>query len=273
MKKDSKTPHLGIIVTLGVLIAAIWMLAIYDTIQEEHEKRYNVTVRPGAVSYGTHSSATVPMVSAPTRHTAAPMISGSAVRSYAHYGHAVYTVHHTPYTVHTTSSATVHTIGSGGGNGGGTSSYSGGQGSSSRGISYSGGGSGLSMSMPVLAVNSSMMAAPVAAAESSRPRAIGPRRTPATPGTEEGEWKQDEYGGWFIWDEGEWVALQVGDTRIEGGVTYIWNGSGWDIVKDQTDPNLTAPVGATPWLLMILLTCVYALGKNYVSYSKFEKIS
>ena len=262
------------IVTLGVLIAAIWMLALYDTIQEEHEKRYNVTVRPGAVSYGTHSSATVPMVSAPMRHTAAPMISGSAVRSYAHYGHAAYTVHHTPYTVHTTSSATVHTIGSGGASGGLSSSPSGDRGaSSSRGISYSGGGSGLSMSMPVLAVNSSMMAAPVAAAESSRPRAIGPRRTPATPGTEEGEWKQDEYGGWFIWDEGEWVALQVGDTRIEGGVTYIWNGSGWDVVKDQTDPNLTAPVGTTPWLLMILLTCVYALGKNYVSYSKYEKIS
>ena len=274
MKKDSKTPHWGMIVTLGVLIAAIWMLAIYDTIQEEHEKRYNVTVRPGAVSYGTHSSATVPMVSAPMRHTAAPMISGSAVRSYAHYGHAAYTVHHTPYTVHTTSSATVHTIGSGGASGGLSSSPSGDRGaSSSRGISYSGGGSGLSMSMPVLAVNSSMMAAPVAAAESSRPRAIGPRRTPATPGTEEGEWKQDEYGGWFIWDEGEWVALQVGDTRIEGGVTYIWNGSGWDVVKDQTDPNLTAPVGTTPWLLMILLTCVYALGKNYVSYSKYEKIS
>ena len=260
------------IVTLGVLIAAIWMLAIYDTIQEEHEKRYNVTVRPGAVSYGTHSSATVPMVSAPTRHTAAPMISGSAVRSYAHYGHAAYTVHHTPYTVHTTSSATVHTIGSGGGNGGGTSSYSGGQGSSSRGISYSGGGSGLSMSMPVLAVNSSMMAAPVAAVESSRPRAIGPRRAPAAPGTEEGEWEQDGNGDWFIWDEDGWVEVKLNDTRLDPllGYTVIWNGSEW-VKLTEYEPGV--PLGATPWLLMILLTCVYALGKNYVSYSKFEKIS
>ena len=264
------------IVTLGVLIAAIWMLALYDTIQEEHEKRYNVTVRPGAVSYGTHSTASVPPLALPMQRSSAPMISGGMVRSYAHHGHATMPSAgvSSGYRMHATSSATVHTIGSGGASGGLSSSPSGDRGaSSSRGISYSGGGSGLSMSMPVLAVNSSMMAAPVAAAESSRPRAIGPRRTPATPGTEEGEWKQDEYGGWFIWDEGEWVALQVGDTRIEGGVTYIWNGSGWDVVKDQTDPNLTAPVGTTPWLLMILLTCVYALGKNYVSYSKFEKIS
>ena len=263
------------IVALGVLIAAIWMLALYDTIQEEHEKRYNVTVRPGAVSYGTHSTASVPPLALPMQRSSAPMISGGMVRSYAHHGHATMPSAgvSSGYRMHATSSASVKTIGSGGASGGLSSSPSGDRGaSSSRGISYSGGGSGLSMSMPVLAVNSSMMAAPVAAAESSRPRAIGPRRTPATPGTEEGEWKQDEYGGWFIWDEGERVAVKLNDTRLDPllGYTVIWNGSEW-VKLTEYEPGV--PLGTTPWLLMILLTCVYALGKNYVSYSKYEKIS
>ncbi len=162
------------IVALGVLIAAIWMLAIYDTIQDAHEEKYDVSVRPGAVSYGIHSSATVPMVSSPTRHTAAPMISGSAVRSYAHYGHASMpsSAVGSGFKMHATSSATVHTVGSGNGGGGGTSSSPAGGKGGSRGIAYGGG----SVSMPSLALATTSFASSTAisTAEAAR-HGAGPR--------------------------------------------------------------------------------------------------
>ena len=250
------------IVTLGAIIVAIWMLAIYGTIQEEHEKRYDVTVRPGAVSYGTHSFATVPMVSSPTRHTSAPMISGSAVRSYAHYGHASYAHNPSPITaIHTTSSATVHTIGSGGASGGLSSSPSGDRGaSSSRGISYIGG----SVSMPTLALATTSFASS-SAAESSRPRAIGPRRAKPTGSGEDGEWSDAGAGDgdWYRWDDwaGEWVKPEEGDTRMEGGVTYEWDGTSWNPIGDQGDPTNPQPLGDAPWHWMLLLALGYGIAK------------
>lgn len=249
---------MGMIVAIGVLIAAIWMLAIYDTVQDAHEEKYDVSVRPGAVSYGTHSSATIPMVSAPTHHTSAPMISGGAIRSYAHYGHAAYTVHHTPYTVHTTSSATVHTIGSGGG-GGVSSPPSGGGGasSSSRGITYG----GASVSMPTFA-----LVTPVYAAENtemSQRKGAGPRKMPGWDG-DEGDTEWDE-GKWWYWDADSetWVTDEnmqdkyVGLTRNTGSGIEVWNGSGWVTMGEWNNPGV--PVGTTPWLLMAFLAFGYTI--------------
>ena len=271
MRKENNTPHLGMIVTLGAIIVAIWMLAIYGTIQEEHEIKYDVTVRPGAVSYGTHSSATMPMVSSPTRHTAAPMISGSAVRSYAHYGHAAYTVHHTPYTVHTTSSATVHTIGSGNGGGGGiTASSSGGKGGS-RGIAYGGG----SVSMPTLALATTSFASSSAAETAGNARrGLGPRRAPVNEDDgASGERRADdtEPGKWWYWDEDEgWVTesegMNAGVKWNDNGVWYTWNGSTWipDSGMDVQDPTNT-PISDAPWLWMLLLALGYGIAKMRLS--------
>ena len=258
MKKENNTPHLGMIVALGAIIVAIWMLAIYGTIQEEHEIKYDVMVRPGVVSYGTHSSATVPMVSAPTRHAAAPMISGSAVRSYAHYGHAAYTVHHTPYTVHTTSSATVHTIGSGNGGGGGiTASSSGGKGGS-RGIAYGGG----SVSVPSLALATTSFASSSAAttAEAAR-HGAGPRRVKPADGTgTEGTWQDGGDGDWWYNDEGTWIEPWVTASRPAGdGNFWQWNGEKWVLVDDQGDPVQPSPLGDAPWHWMLLLALGYAI--------------
>ncbi len=268
MKNDSKTPHLGMIVTLGAIIVAIWMLAIYGTIQEEHEKRYDVTVRPGAVSYGTHSFATMPMVSAPTRHTAAPMISGNAVRSYAHYGHASYAHNPSPITaIHTTSSATVHTIGSGGASGGLSSSPSGDRGaSSSRGIAYGGG----SVSMPTLALATTSFASSSVAETAETARyGMGPRRSrPTTSGTGD-QWSDDGKGDgdWYRWDDwaGEWVEPKKGDIRPGGPEEpydfYRYDESGWIPVDDQGDPILPSPLGDAPWHWMLLLALGYGIAK------------
>lgn len=257
MRKENNTPHMGMIVALGALIAAIWMLAIYDTIQDAHEEKYDVSVRPGAVSYGTHSSAMIPMVSAPS-HTSAPMISGSAIRSYAHYGHAAYTVHHTPYTVHTTSSATVHTIGSGGGASGGGSSPSGDRGASSRGISYG----GASVSMPSFALTQPTYAFDFA---QSAPNAVRPRRVIDNGGgsyTGEYEGEYNPATG-LIWDdeEMEWRDPTDYDSYTDNsGNTYEYQGGAWVLISGPGDPTNT-PLGDAPWHWMLLLALAYGIAK------------
>ena len=264
MKNDSKTPHLGMIVTLGAIIVAIWMLAIYGTIQEEHEIKYDVMVRPGAVSYGTHSSATVPMMSSPTRHTAAPMISGSAVRSYAHYGHASYAHNPSPVTaIHTTSSATVHTIGSGNGGGSGVVSPAAGGKGGSRGIAYGGGAA----SMPSLALATPTYAATYTNEGAAR-NGGGPRKVHDVGGGEmEGDYNGEYYDGYNqYWDaiNEEWVDdLFDGALKFEGGNTYVYDhtapGDHWVLQPGSGDPGV--PLGDTPWHWILLLALGYGIAK------------
>ena len=282
MKKDCKTPHLGMIVTLGVLIAAIWMLALYDTIQEEHEKRYNVTVRPGAVSYGTHSTASVPPLVLPMQRSSAPMISGGMVRSYAHHGHATMPSAgvSSGYRMHATSSATMHSYGSGGGGGGGAVSGGSSSSPSSPTIRYR----GVSVSMPslVMAVpvrtyadNGTSVLATSSSSASSAPARHGHIRRAAPEGDgEPGARAEDneEPGKYWYWNEQEgWVTgndIPVGTLWNNNGSMMRWDGSEWVSSESHvSDPTKPQPLGTTPWLLIILLTCVYALGKNYVSYS------
>ncbi|MBQ4395550.1 MAG: hypothetical protein II825_09700 [Paludibacteraceae bacterium] len=262
MRKENNTPHMGMIVALGVLIAAIWMLAIYDTIQDAHEERYDVSVRPGAVSYGTHSSATIPMVSSPMHSTSAPMISGSAVRSYAHYGHASMpsSAVGSGFKMHTTSSATVHTVGSGGGSSGGGSSASGGQGTSSRGITYG----GASVSMPTFALVTPMYSSS-ATMEAPARFGVGPRRAKPTEEGEEGDavWDPDE-GRWWTWDPnmgdyGDWRYVTDGDTRYNSGEIEYWNGSKWVSFEEWSNPGV--PLGDAPWLWILLLALAYGIAK------------
>lgn len=267
------------IAALCVALIALWLTAVYGTYEENKREKYDVHITPGAVSYGTHSSATVPVVMT-TRHTSSvPMVSGSAVRSYAHYGHAsMPSTTSSGKGLYATSSATVHAVGSGGGASGGGAAASSGA-SSSRGIRY-GGGAVASIAMPVLAVNSSMMATPVAAAEPSMPRAIGPRRVkPTDPGTD-GSW---QYGGddpenpsdWWQYDEYEedWIQVTEGDMRPANdgkGNFYKYSGGAWVYVDDHGNPIAPQPLGATPWLLMALLACAYALYKYY-TYKVYNK--
>lgn len=272
MKKRFNTPRGGMVAALCAALIALWLTAVYGTYEENKREKYDVHITPGAVSYGTHSSATVPVVMTTTRHTSSvPMVSGNTVRSYAHYGHAsMPSTASSGKGLYATSSATVHTVGSGGGASGGGAAASSGA-SSSRGIRY-GGGSVASVAMPVLAVNNSMMAAPVVATEPSMPRAIGPRRVKPTEDGEDEEWR---YGGnpgndpadWWYYDGYEgWLQAEEGDMRpANDGTGNFWKYSGgaWTYVDDHGNPIAPQPLGATPWLLMALLACAYALYKYY----------
>lgn len=265
MKQNTFKPRGGAIIILCIAVAALWLTAVYGTYEDSQREKYSVTIKPGEVVYGTHSSAVVPMTVTTTRPgSTVPMVSASAVRSYAHHGHATMPAasQSSGYTMHTTSSATVHTVGSGGGASGGGATASSGA-SSSRGIRY-GGGSVASVAMPVLAVNSSMMAAPVLATEPSMPRAIGPRRAkPDDESGDEGDWSDNGAGDndWWYKDEDGWREPYTGETRIDPDLGYsvTWTGSTW-VKSSEYDPGV--PVGATPWLLMMALGAIYAVRKR-----------
>ena len=247
------------IIFLGVVIGALWVAVLYDTIKDAQEEYYDVRVSPGAVSYGTHSTAPIPLVTS-SSHSSRHMISGGEVRNHARYGHgATAGVANSNYKVYTTSSATVHSVGSGGGGGGGhvgtTTS------STSRGIQYG----STSAAMPTMAMAMSASAARAAAPA----RYSGPYRSkPSTPGTD-GQWSDNNAGDgdWWRYDdwEGDWVAPSEGDMRPAGdGINYYKYTSGaWVLVNDQGDPVAPgSPVGATPWIMMVLLALGYGILKT-----------
>ena len=219
-----------------------------------------------SVSYGTHYQATSmpPMVQSPSlRRTAVavPMASGSGAHS------TPYTLHTSPssFTIHTTSSAEVHSVGSGGGGGGGIATTNGSS-SSRRGMAYS----GASVAMPTLALATPSMAAEPAMAE---PRAAGPRRIQANgkDGSYHGETKE-ENGNTYYWDEDlGWVDYRpIGTTMTLDGKTYEWDGSNWVIVKG-TDPYV--PVGPMPWLFMAVLAAGYICWKRRSSLGRLSVFS
>jgi|GEM_PF-5134514 len=258
MRNDLRTPKIGLTVALCVLLVAIWLVAVYGTYKEASIEKYNARVHPGAVSYGTHSTATIPIVSMPARRsTSVPMISGGAIRSYAYSGHATMpkSTGSSGYRMHTTSSATVHSIGSGGG--GGSIGSAGGTSSSSRGITYS----GVSVSMPMLAVNIpafTTVSATTTSSVSKRMSRPGMRRINEDgTGSYEGE---PSANGNQYWDGEEWVNYANGSTKIVDGVAYVYQDGQWVQVSDQSDPN--APVGATPWILMAMMAIAYILRKR-----------
>lgn len=289
MKKNFNDPRGGLIIALGVLLTALWLVIAFGAYEESKREKYEVSVKPGAVTYGTLSTATVPAVSVSARRSSMPMISGGSVRSYAHYGHASMSKASgaSSYRLHTTSSATVHSIGGGGSTGGGGAYGGGGASSSSKGINYSSG----SVSMPTLAMATSSrsssdvsgLTSGIASAASSfsqsamtttetstpsSPARMGGIRRGKPSGTgEDGEWSDggEGDGDWYRWDdwEGEWVAPTDGETRIEGGKTYKYVGThpygSWVLVGDQGDPTNPTPLDDAPWHWMLLLAVGYGV--------------
>ena len=59
--------------------------------------------------------------------------------------------------------------------------------------------------------------------------------------------------------------MVIGDTRIDRGVTYEWNGTSWNPVGDQGDPTNPTPLGDAPWHWMLLLMAVYGGAKVWKS--------
>ena len=255
MDSNVQTPKSrAVLVGLCAVALFLWTVAVYVTYQDAKMARYNVSIKPGAVNYGTHSTVTMPPVMRTSYRHSTPIISGDAVRAYAHTGHATMPVasngSSSGFRIHTTSSASVHSIGGGGSAGGGGMMSSIG-GSSSRGISYSGGG----VSMPMLAF----------AASSSTVSSAYPSSGLSTPGMKkvkpngDGEYNGEYYNGqWWNDDEENWVDEPfVGAIRYNGDVMERYDGLNWVPVNNQGDPGV--PVGATPWILMLLLAGAYAL--------------
>lgn len=270
-----RNPRSGVAVLfLGVSALVLWAIAMYGTYEDKQRGKYEVSIKPGAVVYGTHSTATMPSVAIPMHRASVPMVSSSAIHEYAYYGHAsMPTTAPTGRGLYTTSSAKVHTIGSGGGNGGG-GMISGGSSSSSRGVSHSGGS--ISMpSLPSLAINTSSLATQTYAAEATTPRAIGPRKIPGYDGTEDGEAGQDpDTKEWWIWDdeEEEWVRPSNGDSYTdEFGNVYEYQGTypdgSWVWISGPGDPGV--PVGATPWLMMLALAAAYTT-RRVIKHRKLQ---
>ena len=277
MNNQRRDSRVGMIVFLGVLLAALWGVITYGVYREaQEEMKYDVPVRPGVVNYGTRSTASVPMVTMNPRRLSAPMVSAGAVRAYAHHGHATMPKASagTGYRIHTTSSATVHSIGSGGGNGGGISG-GGSSSSSSAGVSYG----SVSVAMPVLAmatsVRSSYAASTVSSPQettsgmvASSPVASSPKfgrgirkSKPSDPGNDS-EWSDNGAGDgdWWYYDEwaGEWIEPWEGASRPAGGGNFWkYTDGAWVLVNDQGDPVNPQPLGDMPWIWMILLLTIY----------------
>lgn len=243
--------HSKLFLLLGALAIALLIQGVIHLYREVEtfgaEHRYTTS----HVTYGTQSKATAmpPMVQSPSlRRTAVavPMVSSRTS----------YTVRHTPSAsssmkIYTTSSAEVRSIGSGGGGGGGIATTNG-VGSSRRGITYG----GASVSMPTLA-----LATPSMAADPSSVRyTTGPMRKPGYAGDDDNPTWVKDTDGWWYWDEGEWVAAQEGDTKIEDGIAKIFKDGKWVKINDQADPYV--PVGPMPWLFIAVLSAAYVVVKS-----------
>ena len=85
-KKESlDKPRIKGLRILCIGIAAILIVASLGVYRESKREKFDLSAKPGAVTYGTHSTVTMPIISVPIRQ-GVPMVSRKEVRSYAHYG-------------------------------------------------------------------------------------------------------------------------------------------------------------------------------------------
>ena len=267
MKNEVYTPYSGKAILVGILVTAIWLAVAVHAYNDSKNEKNEFEVHAGTVTYGTSSSASMPVVSVPMSGVSAPMVSGSVIRHYAYSGHATMpqmtwkptSASGSGYRMHTTSSATVHSIG-GGGSGGGGGVVSGGSNSNASSRGFSSGS--VSIAIPSLALATPSVVTTQTDASASTRTGMGPRKAPGSAGTYEGE-QGEEGGKYWIWDGEEWIEagdIPVGTTKIEDGITYRWNGSAWETVGDQADPGM--PVGNTPWLWMLFIGGIYVWYKR-----------
>ena len=257
MMNKMRKPRSGSFVLLAVLSVGMLIQGAVHINREIKENKNDIGYAPAFVTYGTHSTATVPLLSAP-RRTGVPMVSAAAVRHAAYAGHA--SVAPAAGGIHTTSSAQVRSVGTGIGGSGVASAMT--ASSAQRGITYG----GASVSVPMLAINT-VVASPAQTVESGT-RAAGPRRIlPNGDGSYNGETKE-EGGNTYYWDEdandgeGGWINnTPVGTTKTVDGVTWEWDGTKW-VKKTGTDPGPSVPVGTAPWLLLVLLAALYTVRKK-----------
>ena len=263
--------RVGVVACLFVVLFGLWTMAVIVTYREHQRAKYDVVIHPGVVTYGTRSTATIPMISTSRRRSVMPIISGNAVRTYAHSGHASVPNTTANHGLYTTSSATVKSVGLGGMGGGYGSAYSGNSSSSFRGIRYG----NVSVSMPALAMAATptyamaSTSSMTSASETSGASFIVGRIRRAMPGSggDDGDWADGGDGDWWYYDEDHWREVQLNETRYDPslGYTVIWNGSAW-VKLTEYDPLV--PVGDAPWLLMLALSTAYCMLNHIIKRCK-----
>lgn len=228
MKYTLNTSRLGMLIALGVTLTALWLVAAFGFYQESERAKYDVHIQPGVVSYGTLSSAVVPLTPSSMHRSVAPMISGNTVRSMARGGHASLPQAVATGEIRTTSIGTakafavaVNTSSGGGGTASG--------GASSKAVSRASGASGASYSIGAVPMPTMAMVS----------------RSYATEVSVMGE-------------------STTADESLSGKTSLGGKKDGSDNSNPGTPGNPGGgtpmiPVGATPWLLMLLLTAGYGL--------------
>jgi len=259
-QQGNKGKRMAIIIACSVALIGLWITALLVTYKDHQRVRYEESiVHPGAVTYGTHSIATIPMVSTTHTRSTLPMISGGAIRHYAHSGHATMPSSASSHPViHTISSAPVKTIG-GGGNGGGMGMSSGSSSSSSsRGIHYG----QMSVSIPSLAWASTLSTGESALASPNTRSRIRTAKPSSSEG-EDGEWRNGGEGDWWYYDEDHWRSPYDNETRYDEmlGYVVVWNGSAWVKVTEY-DPKV--PIGDVPWLYMLFFCGIICVFRKFV---------
>ena len=259
----TRPPRKGVIVFVSFVFAAIFGIAFFSAHEQRTDLGHSVHLSPTSANYGTVSTARPQTLAVPMQ-SSAPMLSGGVIRSYAYNGHASMpkaSSSGSGFKMYTTSSASVHSLGSGGGGSMSGSSSSGG--SSSKGIQYSGG----SISMPTLA-----LATPAYGAQSSTSArmGIGRRRvivddSDGAPGERRGD---TDGSTWWYWNEDEgWVTesegIPNGTIWNDNGVIKTWNAttSEWEVTSGHVSDPTNVPLGDAPWHWMLLLATVYVCTK------------
>ena len=226
-KNKLTSPRMGAVVFLVAGVVALWTCALVEFTQENKRETYAVNIRPGIVNYGTHSSATIPLVSAPQHSSVAPLISGNTVRSYAYSGHASMTSNVSSGRIRTTSVGKANTSSVAAGTNGGSAS--------------SGVSSGVTRSMASNALGSSysISAVPVPTlAMVSRSYASEVSAMGASSTADESLSGKTSLGG-----KKEDVVSSTPGTPDQPGQPPI-------------------PLGNTPWLLMVLLAAGYGVKRG-----------
>lgn len=264
---NTRPPRTGVIVLASVIFLSIMVIAFLNAYEKKAQALgHTVKMSPASVSYGTVSTArTSTPVVVPMQHTSPMMSRGTS------YGNA-----YSSYTamskgsssgaglkVYTTSSVSAPVYSNGGGSvSGGSMGSTGASRSSHRGTTRYG---GVSVTMPVLAMNSSLLATSASAAEISSPGISGPRRAKPTEPGEDGEWSDAGAGDgdWYYYDdyEEDWLSPEEGDMRPANDGTgnfYKYTGGSWVYIDDHGNPVLPTPIGDAPWFLMLLMLAAYA---------------
>lgn len=241
-------------------------------------------------SVGDWEGITLPRYNGPTVYTTSqrsmatvtlPMTSTSSRSLFHHNAVATYRTGvtttqrvqtgHGAYRVYQTSDHEVHSIGSGSGASGtasfGTTNYQ----QSTPSASYS--VPTIAMSLPsvrtrtqTLAVNNINMATTSSTMLANDGMATVIRRNsrirktaPSGEGLGEDDYGtiEEKDGETWFWDGEQWInQTPIGATKIVDGKVYEWDGSDWVYKGDQADPD--APIGDTPWLMLLMALIAYS---------------